>query len=156
MTDFAASAALSQRARLILIRDDAIALIERRRTGRRYYVLPGGGVEAGETPTEAAAREAIEELGVTVAVGRPVAALLRDGVRQQFFLATSIGGCFGTGQGPEMRGAYPPERGTYRAVWLPLVALPTIDLRPHSVAALLTAVRTDSWAWPDGVVQLWE
>ncbi len=154
MSDFAASVALPQRARLILIRDDALALIERRRAGRLYYVFPGGGVEAGETPEGAASREATEELGLTVVVGRAVAAILFGGGRQTFFLATPSGGQFGMGHGAEVRGAYPPERGTYRAVWLPLAALPTVDLRPHPVAAFLLAVRADGWAWPRGVAQL--
>jgi 8-oxo-dGTP pyrophosphatase MutT (NUDIX family) len=153
---FAASAALPQRARLIIVRDGAIALIERRRAGRRYYVFPGGGVEEGETPEIAAAREATEELGLTVAVGRAVAALLRGGVRQEFFLATPTGGRFGTGCGPEMRGEYPPERGTYRAVWLPLAELPKIELRPYPVAAFLAAVGANGWQWPAGVTALHE
>ena len=156
MSDFAASAARPQRARVIIIRDGALALIERRRAGRLYYVFPGGGVDAGETPEEAAAREATEELGLTVAVGRAVAAIVRDGVRQQFFLATPTSGAFGSGHGPEMRGAYPPERGTYRAVWLPLAALPTVELRPYPVAAFVIAVCANGCVWPTGVAALRE
>ncbi len=47
-------------------------------TGRRYLFLPGGAVEAGETPAAAAVREAREESGYLVAVvGEPVVANYR-------------------------------------------------------------------------------
>jgi 8-oxo-dGTP pyrophosphatase MutT (NUDIX family) len=53
---------------VVLIRDRHIALIERIRPGRHYWVLPGGGIEAGESGAEAAIREAFEELGIEVAI----------------------------------------------------------------------------------------
>lgn len=43
----------------------AVALVTNRRSGR--YALPGGGVELGESLTEALAREVWEELGITIA-----------------------------------------------------------------------------------------
>jgi 8-oxo-dGTP pyrophosphatase MutT (NUDIX family) len=137
---------LAQRARVIIVRDDALALVERRRDGRRYYVFPGGGVEAGESPEEAAAREATEELGLTVAVGRRVAEFPFAGALHHFFLATPIGGRFGDGHGPEMRGEDPPELGTYRAVWLPLDDLLALDVRPRAGARLIAGVRAAGWA----------
>lgn len=41
-----------------------------RTTYKEHWELPGGGVEPGETPAEAAAREGNEELGITITPGR--------------------------------------------------------------------------------------
>src|ERR1700750_333536 len=41
-------------------------------TGRRVTGLPKGGLEAGETPEQAAAREVREETGVVAAAGEPL------------------------------------------------------------------------------------
>jgi 8-oxo-dGTP pyrophosphatase MutT (NUDIX family) len=66
----------ASRARVVLIQDRCIAVIERRRDGRYYYVLAGGAIEDGETPAAAARREAWEELGVVVQVQRLLAHIL--------------------------------------------------------------------------------
>lgn len=51
----------------IVLRDEASrVLLVRQNYGGRRWSLPGGGVEAGETPEEAAQREALEETGLTV------------------------------------------------------------------------------------------
>ena len=50
------------RAGVVLIEDGKVALIERHRAGLDYFVFPGGGVDDGETPEQAAVREAMEEL----------------------------------------------------------------------------------------------
>ncbi len=53
--------------------DEGRVLVARRRAGAHLaglYELPGGKVRPGETPEAAAAREAREELGVEVEVGR--------------------------------------------------------------------------------------
>ncbi len=53
--------------------DGRILLIEQARPSGRQWRLPGGGVEPGESMAEAAAREAREESGLVVRVGRLVA-----------------------------------------------------------------------------------
>ncbi|MCR5719764.1 MAG: NUDIX domain-containing protein [Lachnospiraceae bacterium] len=51
------------RVRAVIVKDDKIAV---QHVDGGEYKLPGGGVEAGETLTEALAREVMEECGLTV------------------------------------------------------------------------------------------
>lgn len=45
------------RAAAVAVRDGRVLVVLRERDGRRYAVLPGGGVEPGETPQQACLRE---------------------------------------------------------------------------------------------------
>lgn len=140
------------RSRAIIVRNRHIALIKRQRDGRIYYVIPGGGMEPGETPKQTAIRESYEELGLNVAIERLLAKVVFHGREQFFFFARVIGGHFGTGNGPEMTGKYPPERGTYTPVWIPLKQVEQINLFPASIATLVSnAVKS---GWPVSAVEI--
>ncbi len=54
----------------VLIRDNALLLVAHRKRGETYWLLPGGGVQYGESLVEALRREFMEELCVEVEVGR--------------------------------------------------------------------------------------
>lgn len=42
----------------VIVRDGRILLVNHRRMGRSYWVLPGGALQAGESLTTCAARDA--------------------------------------------------------------------------------------------------
>lgn len=130
---------------MIIVEDGKIALIKRVRDGRTYYIFPGGAVEVGETPEEAAAREALEELGLHVEVGRLAAVQQFQGCEHRFFMARVLGGEFGSGNGPE----YVQERDLrdtlYLPVWLELGKLDEFDVRPPALAAALRADEIHRW-----------
>ncbi|HUG34914.1 MAG TPA: NUDIX domain-containing protein [Anaerolineales bacterium] len=117
------------RSGIVLIEDNKIALIERFRAGRHYFAFPGGGVDQGETPEQAAVREAMEELGIEVAIKQMVAEILVNGRRQHYFLVERVGGDFGSGTGEEFTDSHPddPETGVYIPIWMPLEELSTRD-----------------------------
>ena len=133
------------RSRAIILRNQHIALIKRQRDGSVYYVIPGGGMEPGETPEKTAIRESYEELGLKISIDRLLAKIVYHGREQYYFLAKATGGHFGTGKGPEMLGKYPPERGTYTPVWVPLSQIENINLFPPSIAELVSSATHTGW-----------
>jgi 8-oxo-dGTP diphosphatase len=132
---------LSPRARIVLVEHGKVALIKRVRGGNTYYLFPGGGVEDGETPEEAARREALEELGVEVELGPLVHQESFGGALFLYYDAWIVGGAFGTGSWPDHAEMTARERqrdGTHEPVWVPLDSLPGLDVRPRALSALLT------------------
>jgi 8-oxo-dGTP diphosphatase len=55
----------------IVIRDEKVLLVQRGiEPGRGLWAIPGGTLKLGETMQECAAREILEETGVTIVVGQ--------------------------------------------------------------------------------------
>ncbi|MBI4760116.1 MAG: NUDIX hydrolase [Chloroflexota bacterium] len=136
------------RAGIVLVEDSKVALIERHRAGLDYFVFPGGGVDEGETPEQAAVREAKEELGLDVTVKKKVAEIHFDLSVQIYFLVEKVGGEFGSGTGEEFTDADPdnPEEGIYIPIWMPLEELRRHDnVYPAGVKELLLKAQTDGW-----------
>lgn len=61
---------------IILFNSDQSEVLLVKRRDMPVWVLPGGGVDAGETPAQAAIREALEETGYTVSIKRKIAEYL--------------------------------------------------------------------------------
>lgn len=82
---------MKQSSKLIILADNQVLVRKfKRPSGEEVFDLPGGKVELGETPEEAAVREGIEELGLKVLNPKFI---YRESVREIdtegfFFLAT--------------------------------------------------------------------
>ena len=140
------------RAGIVLIQDGNVALIERHRAGLNYFVFPGGGVDDGESPEQAAVREAMEELGVEVAIKQKVAEIqFGQNSRQVYFLVEQTGGDFGTGTGEEYTDADPdsPKEGMYIPIWMPIEELLRHrNIYPAEVARLVVNSLEAGWVEP--------
>ncbi len=133
------------RATAILIQNECLAVMERQRGGRHYFTFPGGGVDAGESETQAVVREVDEELGVQVRVTRHVATVWFRGNRQEFFLVEQVGGIFGSGTGEEFSAEHNPTHGTYHPMWMPIAEVTSNLVLPKQVAALVAQSHVQGW-----------
>src|SRR3990172_3953051 len=72
----------------MLVSNNRILLVKHRKSGDNYYVIPGGGVEAGESNEEGVVREFFEETGLVVKVEKLL--FTRKGERMEYYyLVTS-------------------------------------------------------------------
>lgn len=138
------------RAGIVLIQNGRVALIERHRAGMDYFVFPGGGMDDGETPERAAVREAMEELGIEVAIKRKLIEIqFGQRSRQIYYLVDQVGGEFGTGTGEEYTDSDPndPEQGIYIPIWMPIEELPRYqNIYPVKVAEIVARSLNEGWS----------
>jgi 8-oxo-dGTP diphosphatase len=66
------------RAAGILLKENQILLVRHEKNGKSYWLLPGGGVDFGESVEEALTREFREEVGLPIKVGKLV--LVHDSI----------------------------------------------------------------------------
>ncbi len=142
---------MSYRAAIVLLRDNKVALIERYRAGMHYFAFPGGHVEPGESPEEAAVREAKEELGLDVSIQRLLAEIWWRDRPQYYYLVEAKGGEFGSGTGEEMQ--HPrADKGSYQPVWVPVQDILDLPVLPRTFAELFVKARQEGWPDPAPVL----
>ncbi len=144
------------RAGIVLIQENKVALIERHRAGLDYFVFPGGGVDEGESPEQAAIREAMEELGVQVAIQQKVVEFqLGKKSRQIYFLVEQTGGEFGTGTGEEFTDSDPdhPQQGIYIPIWMAIEELSQhTNVYPAEVAKRVVRSLKEGWVQDSALI----
>jgi 8-oxo-dGTP diphosphatase len=122
---------MRERAAVVIVEDDRVLLMRRRKPGEEYYVVPGGGIEPGETPEEAAVREAKEETGLDVTLAGKLGVFRHEGRTTHYFLAASPSASH---RGRLRLGSPERERQTtdnvYELEWVDAECLENIPLRP--------------------------
>ncbi len=104
---------------------------------KKYYVIPGGGVEDGEEIIEAVKREVLEELGIEIEVTDKYFYLEKENAKEYFYLANYISGKIGTGTGPEFTSRDIQKYGSYEVKLVDKDNIPNINLLPPEVKAYI-------------------
>ncbi len=129
---------MRHRATVFVLDKNRVLLIHRFKNGNEYYVIPGGGIEEGETPSDAAVRELKEETSLGIVLGEKIGELEEDSNRQYFYVAKSWTGTPTLG-GPEAERNSPDN--SYRLEWIPIEKLRDINLRADFAAILLEHIK---------------
>lgn len=126
------------RAAAIILQDDSVLLARHEKDDKSYWVLPGGGVDFGESVGEALKREIREEANLDIRLGEFV--MLNDSIPPDhhrhilnlYFLAEIAGGKLRVGQNDKrLRGME----------FVPVDDLPGISLYPDIRQALYNGIR---------------
>jgi 8-oxo-dGTP diphosphatase len=148
------------RAAALIWRDVEVLLVRHEKGGHSYWLVPGGGVDPGETMADAAGRELLEETGYDVEVGRLV--LLCEAIDPNpggrhivnaVYAAKVRGGTLSVGVDKALRDAK----------WLPVDTLATLEMYPPTGSELRAIIEENgegavrvlgnvwrAWAAPDG------
>ena len=127
----------------VVVRGHKLLVMARVLDGYEYAVLPGGGIEPGETAEEAAVRELAEECTLTGTVVRLLFEGHQGGREASYVLIDVPEGEPVLG-GPEAEAHSPDDH--YQPLWVTAAELPMLPLLPQGIGDLLVDA-----VWPLGV-----
>ncbi len=129
-----------KRAAVIIQHEDGVILIHRKKMVddklKEYYVVPGGGVDKGETIENAAIREIKEEIGIDIELGKMILFFEKEEAEEYFFEGEYLSGKIGTGTGEEFVNnteEYRKKCGTYNVEIVSKEKIKNINLLPPQI-----------------------
>jgi ADP-ribose pyrophosphatase YjhB (NUDIX family) len=136
---------------VVVIRDENILLVCHRKADRRYWMLPGGGLQWGETLAACGVREVREETGIAIEPGRLlfIAEAIdpsgRKHVVNMVMLGQFVGGSL----------RCPTEEIIETVEWCPISQLGAITLYPPIAERLVAGLSGGFAATPEHLGSMW-
>jgi predicted acetyltransferase/ADP-ribose pyrophosphatase YjhB (NUDIX family) len=146
----------------VVVRGHKLLVLARVLDGYPYAVLPGGGIEPGETAEEAALRELAEECTLSGTVVRRLFEGRQGGREASYVLIDAPEGEPVLG-GPEAEAQSPDDH--YQPLWVTAAELPMLPLLPEGIGELVVdavwplrvgAAVPDEWPVVERLWQLYQ
>jgi 8-oxo-dGTP diphosphatase len=118
------------RAAAVVVNGDQVLVMKRHKHGRDYAVLPGGGVEEGETAADAALRELHEETTLVAEIDRLLWTGRHNDRPAWYFLMTAVRGRAEL-SGPEGQANRPDN--SFELRWVTADRFAELDLYPPDI-----------------------
>ncbi len=139
------------RVAVIIRKDDQILLVEHQKGDQKYWLLPGGGVEFGESLADCAVRELKEETNLDIKVGS--LAFVADSIAPDdsrhvvhiVFYAQELGGQLQVGQ----------EERLYTAQYIDIDDLNNLVIYPPIAKDIIEAVENKNTYNPSYLGSMW-
>jgi len=125
------------RAVAVVLDQDRVLVIKRHFNGRDYAVLPGGGVERGETAAQAAVRELAEETTLAARVERLLWTGEHNGRPASYFLMAGVTGT------PTLSGQEGLEHcpdNSFEPMWVRATEFDALNLQPEPIRGSLAGL----------------
>lgn len=118
----------------IIIRENKILMIHRKKRGFEFWIVIGGGVEDTETLEEALIREVKEETSCEV-IQYEKRYSFKEAKKQHYFYTCTLKQTDVTLAGPEFESN--SAQNSFKLEWVDLEKLPTLNMYPHSILEAL-------------------
>lgn len=122
-------------ARAIIIRGDQLLVIKRNKHGHRFFTLPGGGIDPGETAEQAAEREVREEASIECRASREVYhERVEEFGETYYYLCEYISGEPALDPASDEAAETAKGQNTFQPMWLEINALEDSVFLPRNIA----------------------
>jgi 8-oxo-dGTP diphosphatase len=125
--------------RAIIVRGNQTLVMHRNKFGQEYYILLGGGIDPGETPEQALAREVMEESGLQVGKMRLVFVEEAGDPygTQHIYLCESAGGDPKLSPDSDEAQIHLLGQNLYTPMWVPIEDFSTLEFRSKALQQAL-------------------
>lgn len=122
-------------ARAIIVRGEQLLVMKRNKYGDKFFTLPGGGIDAGETAEQAVEREVREEASIECKADREVYhERVREFGETYYYLCDYISGEPALDPGSEEAAETAKGENTWQPMWLEIRSLEDSVFLPRNIA----------------------
>jgi len=116
----------------------SILLIHRKKGSEEYWVVPGGGLDINENYEEAAKRELLEELGLSIREMKELCTISLDDRIEKYFISYSDTCETVKMQGEELKRS--SDDNIYDPTWVDVSNVPLINVLPNELKDKLVEI----------------